>query len=167
MTGLLIVVGLVALALLAPRYGMDLRDSSDWRWQMDRSVPVRGARRTPRSDLAALNRWMTRVGRTLGRRWEAQERAWGAAWTTYQPWRGDDLPNQLHDLPAQIAAKAKADRARAELIEAKRLEAKRIEEERFVAGSAAEPGELRWRERDGCWALEGELLPSTPRRQSS
>jgi len=45
MTGLVIVVGLVAVALLAPRYGMDLRDSGDWRWQTDRSVPVRGAAR--------------------------------------------------------------------------------------------------------------------------
>jgi hypothetical protein len=167
MTGLVIVLGLVALALLAPRYGMDLRDSSDWRWQPDRSLPARGARPTLRSDLAALNRWLTRVGGLLGRRWEAQEKAWGAAWTTYQPWRGDDLPNQLHDLPAQIAAKAEADRARAELIEAKRLEARRTEEERFVAGSAAEPGELRWREHDGSWALEGELLPSTQRPQAS
>jgi len=153
MTGLVIVVGLVAVALLAPRYGMDLRDSGDWRWQTDRSVPVRGAaRHTPRSDLAALNRWMTRVGRILGRRWESQERAWGAAWTAYQPWRGDDLPNQLHDLPAQIYAKARADRARAARQEFKRLEAE----------SAAEPGELRWRLCDGSWALEGKLLPSTP-----
>ncbi|MDT7564348.1 MAG: hypothetical protein QOG76_2972 [Pseudonocardiales bacterium] len=152
MTGLLIVVGLMALALIAPRYGMDLRDSSDWRWQTGRNVPVRGARHTPRSDLAALNRWMARVGRILARRWEAQERAWGAAWTAYQPWRGDDVPNQLHDLPAQIYARARADRARAARLEAKRLEAE----------SAADPGELRWRLCEGFWALEGRLLPSAP-----
>jgi hypothetical protein len=152
MTGLLIVVGLVALALLAPRYGVDLRDSSDWRWQSDREVPVRGVRRTPRSDLAALNRWMTGVGGALGRRWEAQEKAWGAAWTTYQPWRGDDLPNQLHDLPAQIYAKARADRERAARQELNRLEAR----------SSSDPGELHWRLCDGSWALEGQLLPGTP-----
>ncbi|HEX4251128.1 MAG TPA: hypothetical protein VH008_24900 [Pseudonocardia sp.] len=118
---------------------------------------MRGVRHTVRSDLAALNRWMTWVGGTLGRRWEAQERAWGATWTDYQPWRGDDLPNQLHDLPEQVYAKARADRARAELIEAKRLEARRVESESGLA-----PCELRWREHDGTWALDGELLPSAP-----
>jgi len=152
MTGLLIVVGLMALALIAPRYGVDLRDGRDWRSQRDQSLAGPRPRHTPRSDLAALNRWMARVGRILGRRWEAQERAWGAAWTAYQPWRGDDVPNQLHDLPAQIYARARADRARAARLEAKRLEAE----------SAADPGELRWRLCDGSWALKGRLLPSAP-----
>jgi hypothetical protein len=102
MTGLLIVVGLMALALIAPRYGVDLRDGRDWRSQRDQSLAAPRVRHTPGSDLAALSRWTRRVGSVLGRRWEAQERSWGAAWQTYQPWRGDDRPPQLGVVPAQV-----------------------------------------------------------------
>jgi hypothetical protein len=151
MTGLLIVVGLIALALLAPRYGADLRDGSDWRYQRDQTVAGGGPRHTPRSDLAALRGRMSWVRGLLARRWDAQERAWGAAWRAHQPWRGDERPARLDDraeprvrpddMPRQRGATAS---------------------ELGAGERGRHPGELRWREEGGSWRLEGRLLPPNP-----
>jgi len=161
MTGLLIVVGLIALALLAPRYGADLRDGSDWRYERDQTLAGGGPRHTPRSDLAALYRWMSWAGGLLARRWDAQERAWGAAWRSHQPWRGDEPPARLHDRaepPAWPDYRAEPP-----------VRLDDMPRQRGV--TASEPGagergrhrdELRWREEGGSWRLAGQLLPPNP-----
>jgi len=161
MTGLLIVVGLIALALLAPRYGADLRDGSDWRYQRDQTSAGGGPRHTPGSDLAALGVRMSWVGGLLARRWDAQERAWGAAWRAHQPWRGDEPQARLDDQTEPPARPGDRAEPPARLDDVPR--------QRGV--TASEPGagergrhhgELRWREEGGSWRLEGRLLPPNP-----
>jgi len=171
MTGLLIVLGLIALALFTPRYGVDLRDGSDWRYQRDQTLaPSLGPRHTPRSDLAALGRWMSWVGGMLARRWDARERAWGA----HQLWRGDEPPLRLDDMPTQRTATAGEPGATAG-------KAQRTATAGEPGATAGEPGagergagergagergrhhgELHWREEGGSWRLEGQLLPANP-----
>jgi hypothetical protein len=169
MTGLLVVVGLIALAIIAPRYGVDLRDGGDWRSQRDRSLAGPRVRYTARSDLAALSRWVSWVGSVLARRWEAQERAWGAAWQTYQPWRGDDRPPRLDVAPAR-------DRHPDDPGGISGGRAGGISGGRDVGAPGGRPsgrelgagergrhrGELRWRPHRGSWRLEGRHLPATP-----
>ncbi|HEY2206299.1 MAG TPA: hypothetical protein VGH99_17655 [Pseudonocardia sp.] len=90
MTGL--VVGLlITLALLAPRYGADSRDGRDW--TAGRAArAARPVRRTPGDDLRTLAGLPGRIGTAVAGAWLRQERAWGAAWSAYQPWRGDEQP---------------------------------------------------------------------------
>ncbi|HTF49920.1 MAG TPA: hypothetical protein VK735_20960 [Pseudonocardia sp.] len=170
MTGLLIVVGLIALAVLAPRYGADLRDGSDWRYQRDQTLAGGGPRHTPRSDLAALHRWMSWVGGLLARRWDAQERAWDAAWRAHQPWRGDEPPARLGD---QTEPPRPGDRAEPPARQDDRAEPSvRLGDMPRQRGvTASEPGagergrhrdELCWRAEGGSWRLEGQLLPPNP-----
>lgn len=153
MTGLLIVVGLMALALIAPRYGVDLRDGRDWRSQRDQSLAAPRVRHTPGSDLAALSRWTGWVGSVLGRRWQAQKRAWGAAWQTYQPWRGDDRPPQLGAVPAQARREDSPD---------DRADHRADDTEPGAGERGRLRGELRWRKHRSRWRLEGRHLPPTP-----
>src|SRR5882757_6725709 len=161
MTGLLIVVGLIALALLAPRYGADLRDGSDWRYQRDRSLAGRGRRHTPKSDLAALGGWMSGLGGLLARRWDAQERAWGAAWRAHQPWRGDEAPARLDDRAEPPARPDDRAEPPARLDDVPRQRGATASEP-GAGERGRHPGELRWREEGGSWRLEGRLLPPSP-----
>lgn len=59
---LLLLLVLVALALAAPRYGVDTRDSADWNpaRRYDEPAPV-GPRHTVRGDLAALGARLARA----------------------------------------------------------------------------------------------------------
>lgn len=143
MGGLVVTLFLIALALLAPRYGVDLRDASDWRPHRDRSLAARGARYTPKGDALALGRWCARMGGHLGRVWRNQERAWGALWLAYQPWRGGEPPTRLEDSPQR----------------------------RVREPGAGERGrhrdELRWRCYGEAWYLVGRLLPITPAVEDS
>jgi hypothetical protein len=153
MTGLLIVVGLMVLALIAPRYGVDLRDGRDWRSRPGQSVAGPRVRHTPRSDLAKLNRWAGWVGSVLGRGWEAQERAWGAAWQTYQPWRGDDRPPRLDVAPARVRHEESPGGGPGGGLGGGELGAGERGRHR---------GQLRWRRHRGSWRLVGRHLPASP-----
>lgn len=138
MTGLVILAFLVILALLVPRYGVDLRDGGDWRFQRDQSLAARGARFTPRSDAVTLARRLARLGRRIARAWHAQERAWGALWLAHQPWRGDDLPMRLDGRPERRA------------------------DEPGAGERGRHRDELRWRWDGDGWCLAGRLLPASP-----
>ncbi|MBO0877675.1 MAG: hypothetical protein J2P19_30225 [Pseudonocardia sp.] len=100
MTGLVVMLVLVMVAVLAPRYGVDTRDGRDWRvdggWSADRPPT---ARHTVGSDVRALASLLRGVGRRLARAWDARERAWGAGWRPHQPWRGDNLSPHRRDDP--------------------------------------------------------------------
>jgi hypothetical protein len=157
MTGLLIFVGLTALAFIAPRYGVDLRDGRDWRSQGDQGLAGSGARHTPRSDLAKLSRWASWVGSVLGRRWEAQERAWGASWQTYQPWRGDEQPPRLDKAPVRIRPDGGPGSTPGDSVGSSSGDSERGAGER-----GRHRGELRWRKHGRSWRLEGQLLPAGP-----
>jgi len=138
MGGLVILALLVTLALLTPRYGVDLRDGGDWRFQRDQSLAVRGARFTPRSDAVTLARRLARLRRRIARAWDAQERAWGALWLAHQPWRGDDPAVRLDGGPIRRA------------------------DEPDAGERGRHRDELRWRWDGDGWYLAGRLLPASP-----
>jgi hypothetical protein len=67
MGGLIIVVGLLILAVLTPRYGMDERDGRDWSDGYGRDLPRPRRAVTPASDLRLLLAAARRVtGRIRG-----------------------------------------------------------------------------------------------------
>jgi hypothetical protein len=139
MGGLVILGLLIALAMLAPRYGADWRDGADWRRPRGRSLTVGGTRFTPRADAAALARWLRRVARRVARAWNAQERAWDALWLAHQPWRQDD--GRWPGGPGRRTAG---------------------QDEPGAGERGRHPDELRWRRDGDAWYLDGRLLPSSP-----
>ncbi|HZG92603.1 MAG TPA: hypothetical protein VEZ42_20525 [Pseudonocardia sp.] len=59
MTELIIIALLVAMALVAPRYGADSHTSDGWTADRCGERPLPRARHTPRADLAALRAAVT------------------------------------------------------------------------------------------------------------
>lgn len=99
MTGLLVLVAFVVLALLTLRYGADSRDGADWRFRESwLDGTARRTRHTVTADLRAVVGLLRRLGQGAPRAWDRQERAWGACWQAHQPWRGDDLPDRCDEL---------------------------------------------------------------------
>jgi hypothetical protein len=143
MGGLVIVGLLITLALLAPRYGVDLRDGGDWRIQRDQSLAARGARYTPKADAVALAHWLARLGRRVARAWDRQERAWGALWLAHQPWRGDDVPMRADGWPGRRA------------------------DDPGAGERGRHRDELRWWWDGDGWQLAGRLLPASPAADDS
>lgn len=160
MTGLLIVLFLLVLAVVVPRYGADSRDGQDWRRGSGERRPP-AVRPAPLSDVAAVARWVrrrvsgSRIGRRLARAWRAQERAWEAAWLSHQPWRGDDVPLRWPDILAAVDREYGITNGTPEA---------GMSDSEVSGREATGAGydELRWRRVLGRWRLEGSLLPIGP-----
>jgi hypothetical protein len=138
MTGLVVMVlVLVVLAVLAPRFGVDTRDGRDWSSDGGRSVGrAPAARRTVGSDARALADLFRGLGRRLAGAWDACRRA-------HQSRGGDDPPpRRIRDPDAYRCSEQRAPRR----------------------GDDVPPGrdEPHWRAEGGGWRLRGRMLPLAP-----